>query len=122
MVTMFHRTLLVIILCSSLAGCTIPISKVLVSGGQNREHDFAAAKVACESVAANHGLSAKPPNAWGPGTFEYAKHNPPFGFAESSMVVCGTDPQYLAVITIAGEPMTRDRSRHSSRFAKALWK
>jgi hypothetical protein len=91
-------------------GCSTPISKILVGSSSHRERDLAAARTACESVATRHGLSLKPAGAWPVGIVEYAKHLPPFGFGGPSIVLSGVDPQYGAVITIAGEG-TSDRGR-----------
>ena len=96
--------------CCAAIGCSTPVSKILVSWSEHRDRDLAAARAACESVAARHGLALKPPEAWPPGFIEYAKRLPPFGFDGPSIVFSGIDSQYAAVITVAGEGTT-DRGR-----------
>jgi hypothetical protein len=90
-----------------LAACTTQVSKIIVHDvpSSSRASAFAAAHKICAEVAARHELARVPVNQWGPGCAEYEPHH-----GGPSMVVAPAPSPDLAVITIAGEPLT-DRGR-----------
>ena len=109
--TMRCHALFIALCCSAFAGCTVQVSKVVVSPGINRSRDLAVTRAACAEVAARYGLALEPPDAWPPGIVEYAQPLPPFGFDGPSLVLNTVDPHSLAVITISSTGVS-DSYRH----------